>query len=101
MGPTCTREDVDFLVVTNGLLQEKWITHFAFSLAGGWQMVGQTAASLQRNWCRLRQILADEVAMGGAHKDGWSILELFIDGIRDFGRGILPCTNKIKCDLEK
>ena len=44
-------------------------------------MARQTAASLQCNWCQLREILADEVAVGRSHEDSWIVPVLFIEDL--------------------
>ena len=58
-------------------------------------MVGQTATSLQCDWCRLCEILADEVAMGSSHKDGRIVLVLFIEDLV-----FVQCLVGLSCEME-
>ena len=58
-------------------------------------MARQTAASLQCNWCQLREILADEVAVGRSHKDSRIIPVLFIEDLI-----FVECLVGLSCETE-
>ena len=55
-------------------------THLTSFLARWCNIIGKTAAGLQRHWIiRLGEVFADEVAVGSSDEDGWRHLLILVE----------------------